>query len=98
MPKQNGGARPNAGGARPGAGRKKGSRNKITQESIDQAKKYGITPLEYLMKIMTDESQPDDVRIECAKAAAPYVHPKLSAVQVDANLSISHEDALAALK
>jgi hypothetical protein len=39
-------------------------------------------PLAYLLQLMRDERQPLDVRIECAKAAAPYCHAKLSAVEM----------------
>ncbi len=35
--------------------------------------------------------------IEAAKAAAPYVHPRLAAVQVSGGLTLTHEQALAAL-
>jgi hypothetical protein len=34
---------------------------------------------------------------ECAKDAAPYVHPKLANIEVDGNLTLTWEDALAAL-
>lgn len=70
------------GGARPGAGRKKGGRNRLTEEARQIAKKTGITPLEFLLEAMQDDSLPLDKRIDAAKAAAPYVHPKLSSVEV----------------
>lgn len=72
------------GGARPGAGRKKGGANKITQEAIEKAKAGGILPLDFLLQIMRDEDADEAKRIDCAKAAAPYVHAKLS--QVDAKV------------
>lgn len=34
---------------------------------------------------------------ECAKDAAPYVHPRLSSVEHSGSLAVSHEQALAAL-
>lgn len=34
---------------------------------------------------------------EAAKAAAPYAHPRLAAVQVSGGLTLTHEQALAAL-
>ncbi len=35
-----------------------------------------------------------DRRIDAAKAAAPYVHPKLSQVEMNANVTTDHESAL----
>lgn len=81
------------GGRRKGAGRRKGSRNRKTLEQIE-ALNEGQTPLEYLVSIYQDETQELRDRIDAAKAAAPYVHSKLSSVEVDAHVSTSHEDAL----
>jgi hypothetical protein len=43
------------------------------------------TPLEYLVSVYTDEDNPLNVRLDAAKAAAPYVHPRLSSVEVSKN-------------
>jgi hypothetical protein len=73
------------GGARPGerrGGRKKGTRNKRTLEQLEAAAASGeMLPLPYLLKIMRDENETPERRMFCAKAAAPYCHPKLAAVQ-----------------
>lgn len=79
------------GGARAGAGRKKGSASKRTREIADAAAENGITPLEYMLQVMRQEPSPDlaprdyvaamMLRFEAAKAAAPYLHPRLTAVQ-----------------
>lgn len=37
-------------------------------------------------------------RIDCAKSAAPYMHPKLAQTELKGNLNISHEDALRELE
>ena len=79
------------GGKRPGAGRKKGVPNKRTaalQASVEAA---GITPLDYMLGIMRNEPSelldPSDrlkatmMRFEAAKAAAPYIHPRLAAIE-----------------
>jgi len=63
-------------------GRKKGTPNKKTQEQIEAVKSDGITPLEYLLQVMRDEGREPNVRIDAAKAAAPYVHAKLSSVEL----------------
>lgn len=79
------------GGARPGAGRKKGSATARTREIAERAYGDGVTPLEYMLAVMRAESEHEDPRIqagrealrfEAAKAAAPYIHPRLAAVEV----------------
>lgn len=46
-------------------------------ETCDQiAAKYSTMPLDYLMTQVCDENAPRSIRIDCAKAAAPYVHLK----------------------
>lgn len=55
------------------------------------------TPLEYLVRIYGDENIPRSERTGAAIAAAPYVHAKLNAIDVNANIHVSHEDALALL-
>ena len=79
------------GGARKGAGRKKGSATAKTREIADKAAQEGITPLEYMLEVMRreihPELEPDEVwkamamKFEAAKAAAPYIHPRLAAVE-----------------
>jgi hypothetical protein len=68
------------GGNRPGAGRKPGAPNKATAERQKAVKESGLTPIDYLLSVMRDEAVPRDERVEAAKAAAPYVHPKLATV------------------
>lgn len=86
------------GGARPGGGRPKGSKNKASIAREQEIKASGLTPLDYMLTIMRDEEAPKDVRLDAAKAAAPYVHPKLSSVEMSGGLAISHEDALEQLE
>lgn len=71
------------GGRRPGAGRKPGSVTQRTREIAEAIATEGGTPLEFLTQIYRDETQELDRRIDCAKAAAPYVHARLAAVQVN---------------
>ena len=70
------------GGKRPGAGRPPGLRNKKTMEQVAAVQESGITPLEYMLSVMRAPSGTveDAVRLDAAKAAAPYVHPRLSTV------------------
>jgi hypothetical protein len=69
------------GGPRSGAGRKKGSLNRLTEEAVKAAEKGGVMPLDYLLGVMRDDTQDQAIRIDAAKAAAPYVHAKLQAIQ-----------------
>lgn len=39
-------------------------------------------PLDFLLRIMRDDGADETKRIDCAKAAAPYCHQKLSATEV----------------
>lgn len=52
-------------------------------QRLSYALEFGITPLQFLGSIVRDESQPTDLRIEAAKAAAPYVHRKLAPILED---------------
>jgi phage terminase small subunit len=66
------GAKGRSGGARPGAGRPK----KQKAEEVTIATTGNQTPLEFLLAVMNDNSVADRMRLEAAKTAAPYVHPK----------------------
>ncbi len=61
-------------------GRTKGTPNKATKARDEMIAASGLSPLEYMLETMRDESLPKDTRLDAAKAAAPYVHPRLSAV------------------
>lgn len=82
-----------AGGARLGAGRKKGIPNKKTIEIQKAVCESGVTPLEYMLSIMRDESADEGQRLEAAKSAAPYIHSKLSTVELNARVT-THEESL----
>ena len=71
------------GGKRLGAGRPYGSRNKATEKQraeIDKIAASGLTPLDYMLSVMRDETAPAERRDYMARAAAPYVHPRLAAI------------------
>ena len=85
------------GGARKGAGRPKGALTSRTREIAEKAAGQGITPLEFMLEMMRRESFHEDpkieaqrevMRFEAAKAAAPYIHPRLSSVEVDADVKV----------
>ena len=82
------------GGARPNAGRKPGVPTRMNEEARAKAAEGGIMPLDYLLELLRDDAQTQDVRIDAAKAAAPYVHARLAAIEHSGDLTMRHEDAL----
>ena len=68
------------GGKRRGAGRKPGTPNRVTAELQAAIAASGETPLDYMLRVMRDEGEEPSRRDDMAKAAAPYVHAKLAAV------------------
>jgi len=69
------------GGKREGAGRPVGAANQRTREIADNAAKDGLTPLEYMLSIMRDDTAEAKDRMWAAEKAAPYVHAKLASVE-----------------
>ena len=70
------------GGARKGAGRKPGAATTKTREIANQSIAAGLTPLEDLLNGMRSEETDPRERLDAAKSAAPYIHPKLSSVEL----------------
>lgn len=73
-------------GRKTGGGSRKGKPNKRTVAKAalaDRLQRKGITPLEYMLKVMRSRSKnvTDERRDDMAKAAAPYMHPRLNAIQ-----------------
>jgi Family of unknown function (DUF5681) len=62
-------------------GRPKGARNKRTRDLVQAAQAGGELPVDFLLRTMRDENQPIERRLEAAKSAAPYLHPKISTVE-----------------
>ena len=86
------------GGARAGAGRKPGTINRFSKDLLDKAAQSGQLPVDYLLEVMRDQSLNTRLRIDAAKAAAPYVHQKLSAVSIDLRApDVTHEEWLKTL-
>lgn len=77
------------GGRREGAGRPAGrtsleSRGKRIQKEIQEKLEMGAgkTPLDFLLLVMQTDTNSISQRMQAAIAAAPYVHAKLSSVEV----------------
>lgn len=72
-------------------GRSKGTPNKATAAKQAEIEASGLTPLDFMLGVLRDEGKPFDARMDAAKAAAPYVHPKRSPVDSegkDASLTV----------
>lgn len=66
------------GGARAGAGRPKGRHSRKTEQRLAAIEAAGLTPLDYMLQVVRDENAPRELRLDAAKSAAPYVHPRLA--------------------
>jgi hypothetical protein len=53
-----------------------------TQEIVAKAASQGLMPLEYMLAVLRDESQPHDERFKAAINAAPYMHPRLASTEL----------------
>lgn len=73
------------GGNRPGAGRKPGTQNKKTRAVALEAAATGLSPIGVLLHHMRAAHVAGDVAtaVDCATRAAPFIHPRLSAVALD---------------
>lgn len=79
------------GGARVGAGRKPGGQNRKSADIAIKAAQAGTTPLEFMLAIMRNGPPADAdaltivkyqaLQFEAARAAAPFVHPRLAAIE-----------------
>jgi hypothetical protein len=72
-------------GSQPGerrGGRQKGTPNKKTRQFMERVQASGLVPLEYMLSVMRDETAPPERRDEMAKAAAPFVHPRLATTRI----------------
>jgi len=81
-------------------GRPKGSYSKASKAQIARLTDEGkLSPLDYLASIYQNESEDIRLRVEAAKAAAPYVHARLASTEVRAAVTgISQEEWLTSLK
>lgn len=79
-----------SGGKRIGAGRRAGVPNKANAEREARIAAEGITPLDYMLQVMRDDQQPTDRRDDMAKAAASYVHPRLSNIESKSETTVRY--------
>jgi predicted house-cleaning NTP pyrophosphatase (Maf/HAM1 superfamily) len=77
------------------AGRKTGGRQKGTpnRASIDRQAEViasGLAPLDYMLQVMRDDQAPRERRDDMAKAAAPYVHPRLTSAEIKSDTTVRY--------
>jgi hypothetical protein len=63
-----------------GKGRPKGAKNKKTAELQAAVAASGETPLDYMTRVYRDKTIDNSRRDDMARAAAPYVHARLTAI------------------
>src|SRR5215471_51391 len=77
------------GGFRPGSGRKpnavKAKALALINEKIRQTtgNESGMMPLDYMLMVLRDVDTKPSQRMEAARAAAPYIHPRLAITQLE---------------
>ena len=76
------------GGKRPGSGRKPGAATRKTREAAELMLASGLTPLGYFHGLLQGTMAFDEVKFEAAKAAAPYVHARLAAVEHSGHIGV----------
>lgn len=80
-------------------GRTKGTPNRVTLAKEAEIAKSGLTPLDYMLGLLRDPTQSQEVRFSAAKEAAPFVHPKLASIDGNLNHTHStHDDALSEIE
>jgi|TARA_R110000822_G_scaffold4087_1_gene17484 hypothetical protein len=81
-------------------GRPKGSYSKASKAQVARLTDEGrLSPLDYLASIYQNESEDIRLRVEAAKAAAPYVHARLASTEVRAAVTeVSQEEWLQSLR
>ena len=68
-------------------GRPKGVKNKRTKAVEAAISNGGITPLEFMLKVLRDDLASSDDRKWAAQSEAPYVHAKLTSVEQKTELT-----------
>lgn len=62
-------------------GRRKGVPNKASGAREARIAREGLTPIDFMLSVLRDESHPIQLRMTAAKDVAPYVHPRLAQVE-----------------
>src|SRR5688572_10138878 len=81
-------------GRKPGTaktgGRQKGTPNKATAAKAAEVAATGLTPLDYMLTMLRNPDELPANRMWAAEKAAPFVHPKLAAVEHSGTIDQRH--------
>jgi hypothetical protein len=83
-------------GSKPGerrGGRQAGTPNKASAQREAEVAASGLTPLDYMLSVLRNDKNTDEMRLDAANKAAPYVHPRLNAIQHSGSIG-SQENAI----
>lgn len=88
------------GGKREGAGRPKGAVGGRARSQIEEIAQLhpNWSPLRHFAQVANDESLPAEVRLDAAKAAAPYLYAKLKPIECDPEAALEYEERLAEIR
>jgi hypothetical protein len=64
-------------------GRKPGTKDKLVAAREAAVLKSGLSPLDYLVGVYRDESEPTATRVDAARTVCQYVYPRLQSVDVN---------------
>jgi hypothetical protein len=64
-------------------GRPRGKLNKFATENARRIAESGELPVDYLVSVYRDEEADAKLRVDAARAAAPYLHPRLATSELD---------------
>ncbi len=62
-------------------GRPKGVPNKTTIARVDEQRKSGLMPLDYMLQVLRDDGEDKRRREWAANASAPYLHSRLATTE-----------------
>src|SRR5215216_1993734 len=68
-------------------GRRPGSKNKMTIARESAIAASGVSPLDYMLTVMRDETADSARRDRMAQAAAPFLHAKVAAIAPEPKLA-----------
>jgi len=66
----------------------------MSHEARQAALDAGVSPLEFMLQVMRNVAEEAPRRLDAAKAAAPYLHARLSAVEHSGEMVHHHESWL----
>lgn len=65
------------------SGRQRGTPNRATAAKAEAIAASGEAPADFMVRVMRDPQVPLEIRLDAAKAAANYFHPRLAAIDVN---------------